>query len=168
MQKFFFNKILGNKLMYKDVQMPITIQPELKFNNFFSNDKNCIFTQLNLSESPMSNNGDATKETEKLIKDLSSGQLVSYTQNGTFLKGTAGIGYTLLKVYERIRGTDYLEGALRLFDNLDLYTVLYDNQVHIYAPTFNNIGLDLGYGISGVAYFSKEVVKTISREKVLI
>lgn len=49
MQNFFFNKILENKLMYKDVQMPITIQPELKFNNFFSNDKNCIFTQLNLN-----------------------------------------------------------------------------------------------------------------------
>lgn len=91
------------------------------------------------------------------IERLSVKQLVGYTQNGTFLKGTSGIGYTLLKVYEVTNNQKYLEGAVELFNNLDMYTFIYDNRLHTYAPTFTNIGIDVAYGISGLGLFAKEL-----------
>lgn len=91
------------------------------------------------------------------VERLAAKQLVGYTQNGTFLQGTSGIGYTLLKVYEVTDNHKYLEKAIELFNNLDMYTFIYDNNLNTYAPTFSNIGIDVAYGISGLGLFTKKL-----------
>lgn len=57
MQKFFLNKIMGNKLMYASIKLPITIRPEVRFNNYYSMDTLGIYTQLNYSKVPIPHQG---------------------------------------------------------------------------------------------------------------
>jgi len=105
-------------------------------------------------------------KTVKIIEELSDSQIVTYTQNGTLLKGISGIGYTLLRVYREIPKKIYLHSSLDILNNLELYTFKYDNSLHTYTPTFNNISLDLAYGISGFYIFTNDLLDILNRMKV--
>lgn len=94
---------------------------------------------------------------DTIINDLAKSLMMDYTQNGTFLRGMSGIGYALLKAYIYTDKEIYLSHAAFISQKIDRYTFKHENLLYTYGPSFANVGVELGYGITGIAYFEKEL-----------
>ncbi|PKY88682.1 hypothetical protein CYJ57_05070 [Falseniella ignava] len=80
-------------------------------------------------------------------------------QNGSLLYGSAGIGWCALSLYETYGNDKYLEMAKEVNKSLGSFIVSINDRLFILSPTYKNVGLDIGYGLTGVYLYLERAMK---------